>query len=216
MSSLNPKHFKKFLIVEGNDDVHVIANIWKNYVGDQAPIFYIDDSKGFDNVYDKLEAYYLRKMPNIEVIGVVIDADADLYARWESMKFQLEKLSYAVPQNPVVGGTILEENGRNPRIGVWLMPDNNTSGMLEDFVRYLIPENDPLLTETDSVLAKIEALDFHKYSSIHRAKAHIHTWLAWQEDPGTPMGLAITKSYLNTQTQLCQQFVTWLNRLFNS
>lgn len=215
MSSLNPKHFKKFLIVEGNDDVHVIANIWKNYVGDQAPIFYIDDSKGFDNVYGKLEAYCLRKMPNIEAIGVVIDADADIYARWESIKYQLEKLNYAVPQNPVLGGAILEENGRSPRIGIWLMPDNNTSGMLEDFVRYLIPENDPLLTETDSVLAKIEDLVYHKYSSIHKAKARIHTWLAWQEDPGTPMGLAITKSYLTTQTELCQQFVTWLNRLFN-
>lgn len=36
-----------------------------------------------------------------------------------------------------------------------------------------------------------------------------------KEDPGTPMGLAITKRYLTTDSELCQQFVDWLNRLFN-
>ncbi|MEI7583235.1 DUF3226 domain-containing protein [Runella sp.] len=216
MSNLNPKNFKKFLVVEGNDDVHVIANIWKEYVGDQPSVFYIDDSKGFSNVYGKLEAYCLRKKPNVEAIGVVIDADADLDARWESIKYNLEKLGYDVPEAPAFGGTIIGSQERNPTIGIWLMPDNNAAGMLEDFVKYLVPENDILLIEADRILEEIEEGQLHKYNSIHKAKARIHTWLAWQEDPGTPMGLAITKSYLNTNTVLCQQFVSWLNQLFNS
>ncbi len=215
MSNLNPKNFKKFLVVEGNDDLHVIANIWKNYAGDEPPVFYTDDSKGFPNVYGKLEAYCLRKKPNVEVIGVVIDADADLKARWQSLKHQLENLGYEVPQNPLAGGTIIEGKARNPKIGIWLMPDNNTAGMLEDFVKYLVPENDTLLVEVDRILAEIEDAKLNKYNLIHKSKARIHTWLAWQKDPGTPMGLAITKSYLTTHSELCQEFVSWLNRLFN-
>ena len=49
----------------------------------------------------------------------------------------------------------------------------------------------------------------------HKSKAFIHTWLAWQEDPGTPMGLAITKKYLSTNDKvLCNSFIEWLNLLF--
>ncbi|WP_367881111.1 DUF3226 domain-containing protein [uncultured Duncaniella sp.] len=50
---------------------------------------------------------------------------------------------------------------------------------------------------------------------IHREKARIHSWLAWQEIPGTPMGLAITKKYLSTEPPVCQAFIQWLNSLFN-
>ncbi len=62
----------------------------------------------------------------------------------------------------------------------------------------------------------LEERTLHKYSQNHHAKALIHTWLAWQENPGTPLGQAITKHYLTTDTDLCQQFVDWLNRLFNA
>ncbi|WP_428662463.1 DUF3226 domain-containing protein [Runella sp.] len=216
MSILNPKHFKKFLIVEGNDDLHVIANIWKNYAGEQLPVFYIDDSKGFPNVYGKIESYCLKKRPNVEVIGIIVDADENLRTRWESLKYSLEQLGYNVPQVPDPNGTILRGEERNPDIGLWLMPDNDAEGMLEDFVKHLIPEDDFLLAEADLVLEKLEREAYNKYHLIHKSKARIHTWLAWQEDPGTPMGLAITKTYLTTDSEVCRKFVEWLNELFNS
>jgi hypothetical protein len=46
-------------------------------------------------------------------------------------------------------------------------------------------------------------------------KAHVHTWLAWQEEPGTPMGLAITKKYLkNVHSEPCLRFISWIRRLY--
>ncbi|MGH9822270.1 MAG: DUF3226 domain-containing protein [Blastocatellia bacterium] len=45
-------------------------------------------------------------------------------------------------------------------------------------------------------------------------KAHIHTWLAWQEKPGLPLGLAITFRYLNPDAPSAQQLVAWVRRLF--
>ncbi|MDR6194238.1 DUF3226 domain-containing protein [Siphonobacter sp. SORGH_AS_0500] len=88
--------------------------------------------------------------------------------------------------------------------------------MLEDFAKVLIPEQDELLMEVEQVLIKIETAPRKAiYKDIHKAKALIHTWLAWQEDPGTPMGLGITKSYLNHNHELAIRFVTWLNALFN-
>jgi hypothetical protein len=43
--------------------------------------------------------------------------------------------------------------------------------------------------------------------------AHIHTWLAWQADPGTPMGLAITKKYLDANAPSAANFLRWVDRL---
>jgi hypothetical protein len=89
--------------------------------------------------------------------------------------------------------------------------------MLEDFVKLLIRPDDLLSPFVHQILSQIEEQDIQdRYNpEVHRAKAFIHTWLAWQKDPGTPMGLALTKTYLDHNAELCLRFVGWLNRLFN-
>ncbi len=47
------------------------------------------------------------------------------------------------------------------------------------------------------------------------SKALIHTYLAWQEEPGKPLGQAVTSHALRPQTEIARIFVNWLNRLFN-
>jgi hypothetical protein len=46
------------------------------------------------------------------------------------------------------------------------------------------------------------------------AKARLHTWLAWQEEPGKPIGQAITKRFLDPEATEAQAFLDWLRRLF--
>ncbi len=95
------------------------------------------------------------------------------------------------------------------------MPNNNQDGMLEDFIRFLIPNDDKLLPQAINVLEKIEAEGINNYSKVHKSKAVIHTWLAWQEKPGTPLGQAITARYLITDNQvLCDSFMEWVKRVF--
>ena len=57
-------------------------------------------------------------------------------------------------------------------------------------------------------------VSINKYPLIHKSKARIHSWLSWQEDPGTPMGLSITKRYLTTDNEGCKQLINWLQKLF--
>jgi hypothetical protein len=105
-------------------------------------------------------------------------------------------------------------NEAGQKVGVWMMPDNNLNGMLEDFIAFLVPADDKLMPVVTATLQSIEDNEINKYMPIHRSKAAIHTWLSWQEDPGTPMGLSITKKYLNTDTDTCQSLINWLNALF--
>lgn len=124
---------------------------------------------------------------------------------------------YNVPDElPPTGLLLHPTDDDEPIIGVWIMPDNQLNGMLEDFVAILSDPSDTILAEVDQTLLTIEGKSISRYKSIHKAKARIHTFLAWQEDPGTPMGLAITKKYLKPDSTNCLPFVNWLQELFKT
>lgn len=213
---INRKRFPFKLLVEGKDDLYVVTNIRdRHHLVDN---FEIVDCEGVDKMPDQIIARIKQQKPTINTIGIILDADTNLNARWESLKTLLQTENYAVSSAPDINGTVIEGTGRNPTIGVWLMPDNLQAGMLKDFVRYLIPINDLLQPFVEQILGQIEAEPVeNRYDpAFQRAKAFIHTWLAWQKDPGKPMGTAISATFLDHNAELCLRFVDWLNRLFNA
>ncbi|GAB4007934.1 hypothetical protein GCM10028808_12850 [Spirosoma migulaei] len=203
------------LLVEGQDDMYVAASIRdKHQLADN---FEIINCHGVEKMPDQIVARIKLKRSTINAIGIVIDADQDLNARWNSIRDLLRKEGYTVPPSPAKEGTVIEGINRNPTIGIWLMPDNETEpGMLEHFVESLIPDNDSLHPKVIQILAEIEHEGLNRYTLIHHKKALIHSWLAWQEEPGKPMGTAITATYLDHNADLCLRFVNWLNLLFNA
>ncbi len=42
-----------------------------------------------------------------------------------------------------------------------------------------------------------------------------HLQLAWQKEPGKPMGLAITARYLDANAPYAQELLDWIRKLFN-
>lgn len=200
----------KQLLVEGNDDFHVMQALCQMH--NIPETFEIIDNKGIDKLVASIPVRL--KQAEINTIGIIIDADTDINKRWNTISGILANIGYQTPDSIPTGGLILNENTK-VKIGVWLMPDNNLNGMLEDFIKFLIPEGDQLLPIVVSELFAIENLGLNKYAQIHHSKALIHTWLALQEDPGTPMGLSITKKYLDTNVDQCSCFLKWLLDLFN-
>ena len=95
-----------------------------------------------------------------------------------------------------------------------MMPDNNAAGLLEHFVSWLIPEEDRLWKQACKCVQEIEEGD-RRFAPAHLVKAQVHTWLAWQQEPGTPLGLAITKRYFQVDSAHATQLINWLRRLFN-
>ena len=116
-----------------------------------------------------------------------------------------------VPAKPEASGTIIEQPGL-PVAGLWLMPDNTLPGMLENFIGFLVPPGDALWPRSKECLLQVMAAD-RRFAAMHRPKALIHTWLAWQEEPGTPLGLAITKHYLDAEAPHAQELIAWIRRL---
>ncbi|MEB3311208.1 MAG: DUF3226 domain-containing protein [Snowella sp.] len=206
---------KQVLLVEGLNDQHVIWNLAEKYK--IAETFSVDIPKngGISSAFERFRVGL--KQQKVKTLGIVIDADQDIDARWQAIKNILSKANcQEIPEKPPSGGWVqeLSQELELPRLGVWLMPDNQSSGMLEDFVLNLISPDDLLLAKAKSIIHEIEQENLNQYKDSYRSKVLIHTWLAWQEKPGQPMGQAI-KKILQVDNAIAAKFVDWLNQLFN-
>ncbi len=200
--------YKQKLLVEGKDDFHVLSNLFDKYSVTES--FEIKNEEG-DNIFQSIPIYLKA---DISTIGIVIDADEDIHKKWKKLRKIFSENKYDVPENICKEGVIIKKN-ELPTIGIWIMPDNNVNGMLEDFMRYLVPQDDLLMSYVEKTLTNLESDNVNKYKSVHQSKAKIHTWLAWQDPPGIPMGLAIKRNIFDTDNELCMKFITWINELFN-
>ena len=203
----------KILLVEGPDDEHVLKHICGN-----RGIARLDEVKphgGLDTLLESIPVR-LKASEDGDIVGVVIDADTDVRARWQSLRDRLINVGYqSVPPDPMPDGTILDPPVQTllPRVGIWIMPDNQTNGILEDFLRFLVPQGSMLIDHVQSSVATIPEAD-RRFSPLAESKAIIHTWLAWQEEPGKPLGTAITARFLDPNVAQVDVLVSWLNRLF--
>ena len=200
--------FNKQLLVEGNDDLHVIMSLCQKFTVTEN--FEIIDCKGIDKLFAQIPIRL--KQSDFETLGIIIDADTELKNRWATLQTIFSTQKITLPDKIPSDGLILKIN--NITIGIWIMPNNDLNGMLEDFISFLIPKEDKLLPVANQTLNAIEKEKLNKYISAHKSKALIHSWLSWQEDPGTPMGLAITKKFLTTQEKICSKLISWLIMTF--
>lgn len=214
---------EQILIVEGNDAIALAVLCEKRnlpppvgYAGkrDFAEKF-VKKGHGFEGCV-KLLKQAIDK-PELSNIGIIVDAnDKGAEARWQkirnvlSQRFLPESLSKADLQRGAK--IIFEEN--MPKIGVWVMPNNQNIGYLENFLADLIPTNDRLWERTKSVIFDLEKGKIQKYSPPKKAKAQIHTWLAWQEAPGKPFGQAIESGYFDLKKTEVEVFLKWFADTF--
>jgi len=52
-------------------------------------------------------------------------------------------------------------------------------------------------------------------SDANRSKAEAHTWLAWQEDPGRSMGVALKSKWANAEHPLAARLAQWFAKTFD-
>lgn len=198
------------LLVEGKDDEHVLYALLQHYGVPE--VFKIKDKEGINNLLGTLDVELLAS--ELGQLGVIIDADNDLVGVWNRTARILKTAGYSnIPAVPSPQGTIISEPGL-PKFGIWIMPDNVLPGMLEHFISFLVPAGDKLWKQAQDCIDDISDVD-RRFPPAHTIKAHIHTWLAWQSDPGTPFGLAITKKYLEPGSVPAQQLMDWITRLFS-
>lgn len=200
------------LLVEGKTDLLVVQNLtesdgidWENPL---PRLPFIEDCGGFDGVCRSLP---LTLKGSLGVVGVIVDADEHPADRWHTLAARFAANDVAIAPRPDPLGWIGPGLG-GMRLGIWLMPDNASRGILEDFLRGLIPADDPILGHAECATDEAVRLGANVRS---RSKSVLHAWLAWQENPGRPFGTAIKNRTLRPDRAEAVAFRSWFHRLFN-
>lgn len=203
---------RTILMVEGPDDEHVVKHICgTRQLGE------IDHIATYGGVDRLIESIGVRlKESDVSAVGVLVDADTDLDARWQAVTARLAQAGYAdLPQQPPPDGLVVRPPASTvlPRVGVWVMPNNRLPGILEDFLRFLVPQKDQLF---ECVKSALDGLDGRlvRFPIEKKPKALIHSWLAYQAEPGKPLGQAISARYLDSNVAEASDFCGWLRRMF--
>lgn len=225
-----PRHAE--LIVEGETDQHVLSNLlWKfdikNYrvkrdEVDRATRRPVDEllisiagsrPELFRMIAPKLKA------SDRSAVGFVVDADTgsddtSAYRRtWDAIKEQVRLAGITKIKNPQRGLAPVFEGRFDMRIGFWIMPDNQQPGAIEHFLRVLIDANDKLIAFAESCTRQAQSEHGASFSTNDFLKAHLACWLAWQDEPGRPLGQAMSHESFHHHHELAARFKDWISRL---
>lgn len=205
----NDPNSPRVLLVEGPDDLHVVLQLYLRTYEDTD--FIIDDKGGVNPLLDSISGEV--KVDGRRALGIVLDANESISDRWADLASRLEEAGITgVPDGPEPGGVCIEGSARLPRVGIWVMPDNSSSGELEDFVSRMIPDGDPVWPLSESYIDGIPA-DIRKFTDKKAQRAKVYAWAATRTRPGR-MGAAIKEGDLETDGELATTFLEWLRRLF--
>ena len=199
----------RLLLVEGPSDKQVVRSLRKRFRGKHSiPEFEIKDMRSVDSLLSVIEAEV--DVPGRIALGVLVDANDAVVERWNAVT---GRIRCARPDmrlgNPVTDGTIVRGS---PDVGIWLWPDNESLGELEDFVARMIPNNDPVWPLSRRYIGGIPK-EYRKFTAKKTMRAKVHAWLATRETPGF-MGSAVGESDLEVDGALVARFVDWLRKLF--
>lgn len=148
-------------------------------------------------------------------VAFVVDADESVHNTWVSVRDRMRQVEHVapfVPDDLESGGVVFDISKINARVGVWIMPDNERTGMIEDFIKSLVKTGDAILPIAEDATDRATAAGA-SITTFTRPKAVIHAWLAWQEKPGRPFGTAIGAGYFDHEAESAKNFVKWLRRL---
>lgn len=171
------------------------------------PEFCIIDKKSITELLRAIEADVLA--PGRTAVGILVDADEYPTRRWQAVADRLRRAGITAPSVPDPTGTIIDGN---PCVGVWMMPDNKSSGELEYLVAGMIPAGDVVWPLSEAYIASIPS-EARKFTEGKILRAKVHAWLATREEP-RKMGAAIGARDLNAGAPAAVQLVDWLRRLF--
>lgn len=210
------------LLVEGSTELRLIPELveaqgiaWdEDEVGSQVP--YIDNCGGVEKILEAGTISAEFKASGLERLGVIVDANGNAAGRWDAIRqrcvSELPDMADLPEQIPEDG--FVRERQDGSWFGVWIMPDNRHQGALEEFLLGLIPDDDAELVQyarhsVDGARERGAPL-----RDVEVTKSVVHTFLAWQENPGPQLHEAVMRRLLDPRHPQSQPFITWFTRMF--
>ena len=212
-----PAKNKNLLLVEGKVEQYSIPELMDYHTvwGDK-PKDWVVEIKQMEGIGEILKDGVITaeaKTPGLKALGVIIDADDSFGVRWNRLKKLLGDIEKPEPSDLPANG-LIHVTSKGLRVGVWIMPDNSSRGMLETFLaRLLSPDCAPIWDLARTTCDQVRTLKFAHVEG-HRDKAQIHTYLAWIDPPGQTLPQAIITRAIDARHELALSFAAWMMSLF--
>lgn len=213
----DPKYKPRKLIVEGEQDKRVIPWLIEangiNWETDDGNVVDIAAYGGVQNITAQKIALELKETALVS-LGLIVDADDDASNRWAGIQRICSKSIPDIPEDlPETG--LIHSTTSGIKFGVWIMPDNTVRGMLETFLKYLVPDDNEALWQYAQAVAQSAKQQGANFKEAHYDKANIYSWLAWQDPPGQQLHDAVRKKILDPTHPKAQAFVAWFKQLYD-
>lgn len=214
MASVKPNR----LLVEGDEEVRLFPQLLDKHVdwGNRREEWVVEIIKcdGVEPILDSGLVGMHSKTSGLRALGIIVDADANVENRWTRIKNRWPKEFGELPDDLPPDG-LIHKGLKGPRLGVWIMPDNRSSGMLETFLGALLRPDLATLWGFACDTCGESRDRGATYRDVHRDKAKIHTYLSWLDPPGMSLHVAVMRNAVETRTPLGQRFVRWFIDLFD-
>lgn len=204
------------LIVEGYTDLNTVVGVMRKHADwadtkEHAPVWIsrggsVHEILSYDNVQAVATTRGLRNL------GLMVDANSSCVGRYESIRGRFAEYFPGMPEQIPPHGLIVE-NANGIRFGVWIMPDNRSSGAVEDFLIGLVPQESKILMER--TIKHVESM--HNISPFRRShvhKARLYSWLALQDPPTLDPLKALYTGALDAKHPAASEFVNWFIELY--
>lgn len=150
-------------------------------------------------------------------LAVVVDADSPPNGGFAPTRDRVTQIvapfGYGLPLNNS-GGLLYAHSDGLADFGLWVMPNNSSVGMLEDWIKQCVGANEnALLSHAEGVVAALP--DPPKFKPLHLSKAEVATWLAWQKRPGNGLYSAVTDDLIDPQSPAYVELTDWLRHVFS-
>lgn len=221
---------ENIILVEGESDKSFFEAILKKISLTAVVRVYVPKDRGTgynskQGVLNSLQTDLKNIQDNNESrLAVILDADSQpnggLKQTLDHFDNKVNPLGYFCEQsknpNSQNGeGFVYQHNDGLNQIGLWVMPNNCHEGMLEDWIKSCMHTKEIELFK--HAVASIDNIpNAPKFKPIHKSKAEVATWLAWQTTPGHGLYQTIEGDLLDVNNNDYQQLVTWLKTIFPS
>jgi len=222
-----PKNLDKMLLVEGIADKGLFEQICIFLGLEKDIIFLPKDLTTYRNtkegVFHTLPHILQQRGGDKDLkLAVIIDADYIRHGKGyskalERFKQEIEEYGYHLKNGDDEIGLIFENEEGFSDLGLWIMPNNQDEGMLEDWIKCCISKEEYDLFQQASDTVK--NLSNQRFSEHSRTKAEVATWLAWQKKPGEGLYATMIENkegerLLDIQHPLFQALARWLEHIF--
>jgi uncharacterized protein DUF3226 len=201
--------------VEGKDELRVLPELLElagiRWPKGNEPVR-LEEQDGIGNILAPGFIETTLKASGVTAVGIIVDANGDPAHRWERLRARLVASYPGLPVELPATGAI-HAVADKPRIGVWIMPDNLRTGMLETLLLALRVGDQALHDHARNATSQARALGA-PFRDNHREKAELHAWLAWQDPPGRQLHDAVRARHLLPAPPLIDPFVGWFRQLF--